>query len=113
MPRADDMGHSAPGQNGFEHASFVLRHRNRDLAEVAHSPFEALARHEHDEASSFAIRLAIEEAVANGFHHGNRNDPAKSVTVSFRVDRDSVVIDVRDQGDGFDPAAVPDPTEPE
>lgn len=107
------MGSSPPGSNGSEHARFELRHRNRDLAEVERGLFAALTQHQHDEASSFAIRLAIEEAVANAFHHGNRNDPAKSVTVTFRVDRERVVVDVRDQGEGFDPGAVPDPTEPE
>jgi serine/threonine-protein kinase RsbW len=61
-------------------------------------------------ASLFAIRLALDEAISNAFRHGNRNDPDKIVTVECSVDRDTVQLDVADEGVGFDPEAVPDPT---
>ena len=53
----------------------------------------------------------MEEAVSNGIHHGNRRDPAKVVRVECRIDAESVQIAVEDQGEGFDPKAVPDPTD--
>ena len=62
------------------------------------------------EAASFAIRLALEEALVNGFRHGNKGDPTKSVTVRCAIDAQGAEIEVTDEGEGFDPGSVPDPT---
>jgi serine/threonine-protein kinase RsbW len=64
-----------------------------------------------DEASTFAVRLALEEAVANAFRHGNAEDPSKTVTVRYEVSPHQITLVVEDEGPGFDPGAVPDPTE--
>jgi serine/threonine-protein kinase RsbW len=64
-----------------------------------------------DDASTFAVRLALEEAVANAFRHGNREDPEKTVTVRYAVSAHQIELVVEDEGPGFDPGAVPDPTE--
>ena len=58
----------------------------------------------------FAIRLALEEALSNAIKHGNHLDPAKIVTVRFSISPDEVQLIIIDQGRGFDPLAVPDPT---
>jgi len=88
----------------------VLRDRFADVSR-AQSELESAAREKHyDRTSVFAIKLALEEALSNAFKHGNRNDPKKEVTLSFQVKSDSIVIEVEDQGDGFDLTAVPDPT---
>lgn len=58
----------------------------------------------------FAIRLALEEALSNAIKHGNGLDPKKTVTVTFSVSSDQVRIVIADQGTGFDPSSVPDPT---
>ena len=58
----------------------------------------------------FAIRLALEEALSNAIKHGNGLDPSKTVTVEFSVGPDELCIVVTDQGAGFDPSGVPDPT---
>ncbi|MDX1502143.1 MAG: ATP-binding protein, partial [Thermoanaerobaculia bacterium] len=57
--------------------------------------------------------LALREAVANGVLHGNRLTPEKRVRVELAVTGGEAVFEVRDQGDGFDPSAVPDPRAPE
>jgi len=62
------------------------------------------------------IELALFEALANAVIHGNREQPAKRVNICCRHERtnqDCIAIVIRDQGAGFDPAAVPDPTRPE
>ena len=56
---------------------------------------------------------ALREALANAVRHGNREDPKRRVRVDFRIDHDAVQIKVADQGEGFDPEQVPDPTAPE
>lgn len=58
----------------------------------------------------FAIKLALEEALTNAIKHGNENDPDKTLTILYTVDHDRAVIMVRDQGTGFSPDDVPDPT---
>lgn len=62
------------------------------------------------------IELALFEALANAVIHGNHEQPAKRVNISCRYEhnvKDCIAIVVRDQGSGFDPSAVPDPTRPE
>ena len=65
------------------------------------------------EKDVFSVRLAVEEAVINSVKHGNRNDPSKQVAVRFKVGHEEVVVEIEDQGNGFDPSQVPDPTVPE
>jgi serine/threonine-protein kinase RsbW len=54
---------------------------------------------------------ALREALANAIRHGNRQDPALAVDVRFRVVDGTVEIRIEDEGQGFDLALVPDPTE--
>jgi serine/threonine-protein kinase RsbW len=61
----------------------------------------------------FAFRLAFGEAAINAFRHGNQGDPTKVVRVSYLVTPDEVVVEVEDEGAGFDPDQVPDPRLPE
>ena len=65
----------------------------------------------YDEGAAFAVRLAIEEALVNGFRHGNAGDAAKTVQFECEIDDNSVRIEIVDQGAGFNPRSVPDPTE--
>jgi serine/threonine-protein kinase RsbW len=67
----------------------------------------------YPEKDRFAVRLALEEALINAVKHGNRGDPSKQVAARFRVTAESVVMEVEDEGEGFDPAQVPDPLAPE
>ena len=69
-----------------------------------------LSQFGYTDAAIFAIRLSIEEAMMNGFRHGNLQDPNKFVEVRWRIDSQSANFHVIDEGEGFDPEAVPDPT---
>jgi len=64
----------------------------------------------YGERALFGVRLAIEEAVVNAIKHGNHMDKARKVTINYSVDAKECRISVEDEGDGFDPNAVPDPT---
>jgi serine/threonine-protein kinase RsbW len=64
----------------------------------------------YDEDQRFAVRLASEEALVNAMKHGNRMDPSRRVRLCYRVLPDRVEIRVCDEGQGFNPAIVPDPT---
>jgi serine/threonine-protein kinase RsbW len=64
----------------------------------------------YDDRDVFGVRLAIEEALVNAIKHGNRMDPNKTVRVFCRVCHKKIRIEVEDQGEGFRPDEVPDPT---
>jgi serine/threonine-protein kinase RsbW len=71
---------------------------------------EQLGAHDWDPSDIFAIHLAVEEALVNAIMHGNKLDSAKKVHVDCRVSRDDVRVEITDEGQGFDPASVPDCT---
>lgn len=58
----------------------------------------------------FGIHMAVEEALVNAIQHGNKEDPAKSVYVSYRATAQKLRIEITDEGPGFRPAEVADPT---
>jgi serine/threonine-protein kinase RsbW len=61
--------------------------------------------------------VAVRECVINAIKHGNRGDLGKHVFVEFTTDARAaaaeLLISVRDQGEGFDPAELADPLAPE
>ncbi len=60
------------------------------------------------------VRLALREALNNAVKHGSRLDPEKKIHVACRLDpQEGLWVSVRDEGNGFDPNRVPDPTSPE
>jgi serine/threonine-protein kinase RsbW len=64
-----------------------------------------------DEAA-FGIDMAVREAITNAMVHGNQEDETKSVEVMLSCSGRQLEIEVKDQGQGFDPKSVPDPTDP-
>lgn len=91
-----------------------------------------------DEGDGIRVCVAIEEAVNNALFHGNLEltselrevDPSgyrdlmeqrrqappfaeRRVMVDVRLTRDRGVFVIRDEGPGFDPDALPNPTDPE
>ena len=59
------------------------------------------------------FRVGVTEALANAVLYGNKEDPTRTVRVEVSIDNTRVELCVVDQGSGFDPSAVPDPTEPD
>ena len=57
-----------------------------------------------------AFLIAMREALMNAITHGNRGIPSKKVHVRYSCEPDSsLLISIRDEGDGFDPNSVPIP----
>lgn len=60
------------------------------------------------------VMIAITEAVNNSIFHGNKEDLNKNVTIRFQTHNPyRLMVAVEDEGDGFDPEELPDPTAPE
>lgn len=70
--------------------------------------FSGLRREQRD-----PLVLGVREAVANAVTHGSGLDPERSVEIVFERRNNLARIRVVDQGEGFDPDAVPDPLAPE
>lgn len=67
-----------------------------------------LKKENWDSDTLLAVRLSVEEALANAIQHGNQQDPAKNVHLQFDLNRQKhqVAITVKDEGKGFKPSAV-------
>jgi serine/threonine-protein kinase RsbW len=61
----------------------------------------------------FNLSVALSESLANAIICGNQEDPSKWVEVQVELRPDIIEVRVTDEGDGFDPATIPDPTRPE
>lgn len=59
------------------------------------------------------ILVSLTEAVTNAIIHGNSQDESKNVSIELKKQRDTLAIQVSDEGRGFDPKRLPDPTSPE
>ena len=70
-----------------------------------------LQRRDWVEHEIFGVHLAVEEALVNAIKHGNQNDHSKQVHIVYRMSEDAVRIEITDEGPGFDPSEVPDPTD--
>ena len=59
------------------------------------------------------VLLAVTEATTNAIIHANKCDRAKTVTIDASEENSKLIIKIKDEGEGFDPGNIPDPTEPE
>ena len=67
----------------------------------------------HAERLRLNFRVGLTEALSNAMLYGNAHDPSKRVRVEVTFGRGTIRARVTDQGCGFDPFSIPDPTCPE
>lgn len=87
--------------------------RIETVGEAAAAVSEYLNRLGIAEDVAFGIDMAVREAVTNAVIHGNKLDDAKIVEVRLTNTPEGLGISVHDQGTGFNPNDVPDPTKDE
>ena len=109
-PRSRDgkskAGASAP-------LKFEIRSDFSEGREDQKSIMENVERSGFDDHSTFAIKLAVEEALINAIKHGNKLDPGKKVHIEAKVTPRRFEIVIEDEGQGFERTDVPDPTSEE
>ena len=66
-----------------------------------------------DDDATHYLSVALRESMVNAIKHGNRFDDLKRVHVEFTFAPNSLQVEVRDEGPGFDPGGVADPLAPE
>lgn len=59
------------------------------------------------------IYLCVSEAVINSIKHGNKNDKRKKITVGVDCKNQVLVLNIEDEGDGFDINQLQNPTHTE
>ena len=87
-----------------------------DIRSIEHA-VEYVTRHctsccEYARRLNLNFRVGLTEALSNAMLYGNNSDPEKSVRVEVAIKLEVVSVRVTDQGVGFDPTTVPDPTLP-
>lgn len=87
--------------------SIGSRFENIELVQVVLD--DSLQKLGADEDGRYWIGIAVREAVANAIKHGNLQDPAKRVDVDLGIEGDHLVIQIQDEGEGFEVEAVADP----
>jgi len=60
-----------------------------------------------------SLAIAVTEAVNNAILHGNKQDKNKKVVINFYLEDKRLVVTIKDEGKGFNPANVSDPLAPE
>jgi len=85
--------------------------RHQDFPSFLQRLQDALHCAEYSKAAQLSIRMACEEALVNGHKHGNGGDESKTVSVQYRIDNQEFFIRIEDEGPGFNPDEVPDPTQ--
>ena len=85
-----------------------------DLVQVLSDRFSSMAG--LDEDAAHWVSVSVRESVINAIKHGNKEASDKRVTVAFTLAPRSTptefVIEVLDEGEGFDPDEVADPLDP-
>jgi serine/threonine-protein kinase RsbW len=90
-----------------------LPSRIEAIDEAATAVARLVSRSGMSEDVAFGIDMAVREAIANAVIHGNKLDESKFVEISVLRSTDSLEIRVHDQGSGFNPETVADPTKEE
>ena len=84
-----------------------------EIADLLTNVIGAMEEVGYGARDTFAVRLALEEAVINAVKHGHGNDPRKRARIWWVVSALAVKLVVEDDGAGFDPDRVPDPFLPQ
>ena len=102
--------HSTPDVGQPYPAEVVIPSDPAEARRVQEEIETALKGQQYPDRDVFSIKLAVEEALVNAIKHGNQMDRDKKVRVAYHVRSDRFDVLVIDEGSGFDPCEVPDPT---
>ncbi len=96
-----------------ETIELTLPSRIEAIDKAATAVAELVLRSGIGEEAAFGIDMAVREALANAVIHGNKRDEAKLIEITVKSSHDSFEVSVHDQGPGFNPDTISDPTKEE
>jgi serine/threonine-protein kinase RsbW len=85
----------------------------QEMAAVIEAVVTVMAELGYPPKDIFGARLTLEEAICNAIKHGHQHDPTKVIEVRYCIRAGHFLVEVQDQGPGFDPSKVRDATAPE
>ena len=103
MTSSDDLGRSNAVDLAIASDLAAARRVQDDIE-------QQLRTYQYTDRDIFCIRLALEEALVNAIKHGNQMDQSKTVRISYHIVPERFEVRITDEGGGFDPCDVPDPT---
>jgi serine/threonine-protein kinase RsbW len=92
------------------HQTRVLKGTREAFDDVQDVILESMSALEYDEDALFAIRISLEEALANALLHGHSGEEAYEIEIAWLINDTFVECIITDQGRGYDPGSIPDPT---
>lgn len=88
-----------------------------DLRQIEHAVEYVMERcaacRTHGRKLRLNFRVSLTEALSNAMLYGNAKDPRKRVRVEVIVGPVELIARITDEGQGFDPRDIPDPTSPD
>ena len=99
---------SDPSLNGM--TVVIIQSDSTESRRVQDEIEQHLRANQYSERDIFSIKLALEEALVNAIKHGNQLDKQKKVQIHYKVTSGRFDVRITDEGGGFDPCDVPDPT---
>lgn len=91
----------------------VIRSDPAECARVIDDIERGLRGHGFNNEEIGSIKLALYEAIVNAMKHGNQYDVTKTVSIYYKINGERFDCCITDEGEGFDPNDVPDPTDAE
>lgn len=101
------------GKTQFDTSSIVIPSTLKKLVTVERFAEKFANKNGLAEEEKDNLAIAVTEAVNNAIVHGNKNDHSKKVHVEFSISENELRAVIRDEGNGFDPNNLSNPTDPE
>lgn len=93
--------------------SLTLDSHPKNIAEVEPYVTQVVQKYEINKELYGNMLITLTEAVSNAIIHGNSAKTSKKVKVSTQCSGTKICFSIQDEGAGFDPDVLPDPTAPE
>lgn len=93
--------------------NLTLESHPKNIAEVEPYVSQVVEKYEINQELYGNMLITLTEAVSNAIIHGNSAKVSKKVIVSTNCHGQKISFSVQDEGSGFDPDDLPDPTAPE
>jgi serine/threonine-protein kinase RsbW len=100
-------------QTGINREELIISSDFANLPKVEQFTVALCKKAHLDNDQSDNMAIAITELVNNAIIHAHKQDPTKKVVVRVRYEKDRVVVAIIDEGPGFDPREVANPTDPQ
>lgn len=93
--------------------NLTLDSHPKNIAEVEPYISQVVEKFEINQELYGNMLITLTEAVSNAIIHGNSAKASKKVFVTTNCSARKICFTVQDEGPGFDPESLPDPTAPE